>query len=49
MEEATNFVELSLGQKQILDDRLADYYNNIGDVAEFDKTLNDIEKTFCNV
>jgi hypothetical protein len=42
-EEAINFVEPGIWQKQILDDRLIDYYENILDVADFNQTLDDIE------
>lgn len=43
-EEASNFIEPGLWQKQILDERLADYYSNKEDVEDFDKTLDDIER-----
>lgn len=43
-EEASNFIEPGLWQKQILDGRLADYYSNKESVEDFDKTLNDIER-----
>ena len=43
-EEAENSLELSTWQKQIIDERLNDYYKNTNDVANFDDTLNDIEK-----
>jgi len=43
-EEAKNMVELSSWQKQIIDERLSDYYKNPTDVADFDKTIDDIEK-----
>lgn len=42
-EEAENVIVLSLWQKQILDDRLNDYYENSKDIANFDKTIDDIE------
>ncbi len=44
-EEAKNPTELAAWQKQILDNRLDDYYNNQDDVTSFDKTLDDIEKS----
>ena len=44
-EEADNLVELAPWQKQIIDERLNDYYKNPGDVANFDKTLDAIEKS----
>ena len=43
-EEVTNMAELAPWQKQILDDRLNDYYKNTGNVYDFDKTIDDIEK-----
>lgn len=43
-EEAENIVELAPWQKQIIDERLSDYYKNSSDVADFDKTIDDIEK-----
>jgi hypothetical protein len=43
-EEAENVVELATWQKQIIDERLNDYYKNNMDVADFDKTIDDIEK-----
>lgn len=43
-EEAENVMELASWQKQIIDERLNDYYKNSADVADFDKTIDDIEK-----
>lgn len=43
-EEAENIVELASWQKQIIDERLNDYYNNQTDVTDFNKTIDDIEK-----
>ena len=43
-EEVENVVELASWQKQIIDERLSDYYKNSTDVADFDKTIDDIEK-----
>ncbi|MVN21162.1 hypothetical protein [Mucilaginibacter arboris] len=43
-EEAENTAELAPWQKQVIDDRLNDYYNNQEDVSDFDKTLDDVEK-----
>jgi hypothetical protein len=42
--EADNLKELTPWQKQVIDERLSDYYNNSEDVADFDETINDIEK-----
>jgi hypothetical protein len=44
-EEAENSIELAPWQKQIIDERLNDYYNNPSDVADFSKTIDDIEKS----
>lgn len=44
-EEAENVVELAPWQKHIIDERLSDYYKNPTDVADFDKTIDDIEKS----
>jgi hypothetical protein len=44
-EETESVVELAPWQKQIIDNRLSDYYNNSTDVADFDKTIDDIEKS----
>jgi len=43
-EEAKNVVELAPWQKQMIDERLSDYYKNPSDVSDFDKTIDDIEK-----
>lgn len=43
-EEAENVLELAPWQKQIIDERLSDYYKNPTDVVDFDKTIDDIEK-----
>ncbi len=42
-EEAENVVDLSTFQKQIIDERLNDYYKNSDNVFNFDKTIDDIE------
>jgi hypothetical protein len=42
-EEVENVLELSPWQKQIIDERLNDYYQNSKDLADFDKTIDDIE------
>jgi hypothetical protein len=44
-EEAESIVELATWQKQIIDDRLNDYYQKSTDVTDFDKTIDDIEKS----
>lgn len=43
-EEAESILEFAPWQKQIIDERLNDYYTSSPDVADFDKTINDIEK-----
>jgi hypothetical protein len=43
--EAENMMDLATWQKQIIDHRLNDYYKNTNEVADFDKTLDDIEQT----
>ncbi len=43
-EEVENVGELAPWQKQIIDERLSDYYKNPDDVVDFDKTIDDIEK-----
>ena len=43
-EEAENVVSLSSWQKQIIDDRLNDYYNNSNNTQDFNATIDDIEK-----
>jgi hypothetical protein len=44
-EEAENVVELTLWQKQLIDERLNDYYQNPTTLMDFDKTIDDIEKS----
>jgi hypothetical protein len=44
-EEAESIAELASWQKQVIDERLSDYYNNSSDVSDFDKTIDDIEKS----
>lgn len=43
-EEAENALNLAPWQKQIVEERLSDYYKSPADVADFDKTIGDIEK-----
>ena len=43
--EVDNEEILAPWQKEIIEDRLNDYYNNSDDVADFDKTLADIEES----
>ena len=43
--EIENNVELTTWQKNILDERLNDYYLNPSDVIDFNKTIDDIEKS----
>ena len=44
IDEIENNSELSSWQKEIIDVRLNDYYQNPNDVGDFNKLLNDIEK-----
>jgi hypothetical protein len=43
--EAENVGELAKWQKQIVSERLSDYYKDTKDVADFDSTIDDIEKS----
>jgi len=43
--EVENVVELSSWRKQLIDGRLNDYYQNPTDMMDFDKTIDDIEKS----
>lgn len=43
-EEAESGHELTDWQKQIVSERLSDYYSKPNNVTDFDKTIDDIEK-----
>ena len=43
-EEAQNSLELASWQKEIIDERLNDYYKNPNDVVDFDTTIANIRK-----
>ncbi|WP_281336656.1 addiction module protein [Flavobacterium eburneipallidum] len=43
-EEVENNIELTSWQKEILDERLDDYYKNPSDVVDFDTTIASIRK-----
>ena len=43
-EEVENNVELTSWQKEIIDQRLEDYYNNPNDVVDFDIAIANIRK-----
>ncbi len=43
-EEAQNNIELTSWQKDIIDQRLDDYYKNPNDVVDFDTTIANIRK-----
>jgi hypothetical protein len=43
-EEVQNSIELTSWQKDILDERLDDYYKNPNDVVDFDTTIANIRK-----
>jgi hypothetical protein len=45
IEEAHNNIELTSWQKEIIDQRLDDYYKNPNDVVDFDTTIATIRKT----
>lgn len=42
LEEINNSAPLTSWQKEIIDDRLKDYYNNSSQVDDFDKTIKDV-------
>ncbi len=44
-EEAKGVVELAQWQKQIVEERLSEYYTNPTQVDDFDKTIEDIENS----
>jgi hypothetical protein len=44
-EEVENVAELAAWQKQVIDERLNDYYQNPTSFTDFDKTIDDIEKS----
>jgi hypothetical protein len=44
-EEAENLIDLSNWQKQIIDQRLSDYYSNKDNLSDFDETIDNIEKS----
>lgn len=44
-EELENVGDLTSWQKQVLDERLNDYYQNPSEVLDFGKTLDEIEKS----
>lgn len=44
IQEIAVSTHIPLWQKQIIDNRLNDYHNNADDLADFDETLNSIEK-----
>jgi len=43
-EEVQAAEELADWQKQVLDQRLSDYYNNPDHISDFDQTIDDLEK-----
>ena len=43
-EEAKSDIELSNWQREIVDERLSDYYKNSNDVSDLENTIDDIEK-----
>ncbi|MBP7512666.1 MAG: hypothetical protein KA981_12090 [Bacteroidia bacterium] len=45
IEEVENVTELSHWQRQILDQRLNEYYSHPEDLLDFNKTLDDLDKS----
>lgn len=45
LQEADSPSDLASWQKNIIDERIADYYDDPKNVNDFDKTLNEIEKS----
>ena len=43
-EEAENIVDLAPWQKQIIEERLSDYYKTPSNIEDFDSSIDDIEK-----
>jgi len=43
-EEAKSMAELANWQKQVVEERLSDYYSSPTDVSDFDNTIDEIEK-----
>lgn len=43
-EEAKNSKELSTWQKEVIDERLEDYYNNSDDTIDFDETIAEMRR-----
>lgn len=48
-EESQNITELASRQKDILDERLDDYYKKPNDVVDFDTTIANIRKRTCPI
>lgn len=44
-EETNSMTELAVWQKQIVEERLSDYYKTPNDVTDFDKTIDDVENS----
>jgi hypothetical protein len=44
-EETESKAELASWQKQVIDERLSDYYKNPQDVADFDATIDEVEES----
>jgi hypothetical protein len=43
-EEAKSAIELSNWQREIVEERLNDYYKNSNDISDLENTIDDIEK-----
>ncbi|MCF8427354.1 MAG: hypothetical protein K9H61_09435 [Bacteroidia bacterium] len=44
-EEAESVLELASWQKEIIEERLSDYYKNSTSLVDFDKTIDEIENS----
>ena len=47
-EESENIIELTAWQKEIIDERLNDYYKNPTNVTDFDSTIADVTLGLLN-
>lgn len=45
IEEIENIGELATWQKNIINERMSDYYKNTTEIVDFDKTIDDIENS----
>ena len=47
-EESENIIELTAWQKEIIDERLNDYYKNPTNLTDFDSTIDDVALSLIN-